>query len=394
MQITGPLSGIRVVEISTMITAPLAGMMLADMGADVVKVENPAGGDPFRSFRGGQYSPHFCAYNRNKRSVALDLRSEAGREDLLALLWGADVLLDNFRPGVLERLGLDDAIIREANPRLVHCSITGFGPTGPYKDRPAYDAVAQALSGMSSLLVDAAEPRLAGPTIADNVTGQFAAFGIASALMERERTGTARRIEINMLDAALAFIPDPYGYYSQMGLVSDPYLRARTSQSYVFSCADRRLLAVHLSSQEKFWKEFLSIVARTELAEDERFATRMDRIENYDALHVELSSTFAARTLEAWLAGFGGRDVPFAPVYDVTEVGSDPQVQHLQSFFELEHPEMGRLSAIRRPIWLDGQREDQPRRAPPTLGEHTEEVLSEVISEKALRSPRRSAGAS
>ena len=373
----GSLSGIRVVELSTMITAPLAGMMLADMGADVVKVENPEGGDPYRSFRGGQYSPHFCAYNRNKRSVALDLRGADGRSALEALLRRGDVLLENFRPGVLARLGFDGTRLIEINPRLVHCSITGFGPDGPYAERPAYDAVAQALSGLSSLLVDPDTPRIAGPTIADNAAGQYAAFGIVAALMERERTGRARRVEVNMLDSALAFTPDPFGYLTQMGVVSDPYLRARTSQSYVFVCADKAMVAVHLSSREKFWTGFLDAVGRPDLAGDTRFSTRSDRIDNYEALRAELAPVFAAQPRDHWLARFERQDVPYAPVHDVAQVLTDPQVVHLRSFFELEHPVQGTVTAIRRPIWTDGQRDDQPRRPPPTLGEHTDEVLRE-----------------
>ena len=374
---TGALSGIRVIEISTMITAPLAGMMLADMGAGVIKVENPEGGDPYRSFRGGQYSPHFCAYNRNKRSVVLNLRQPDGKAALEVLLRTADVLLENFRPGVLARLGFDATRLAEINPRLIHCSISGFGPSGPYRDRPAYDAVAQALSGLSSLLVDAEAPRIAGPTVADNATGQYAAFGILAALMERERTGRARRVDVNMLESALAFIPDPYGYLTQMGLVSDPYLRARTSQSYVFSCSDRAMLAVHLSSREKFWMAFLEVIGRPDLAEDERYSTRSARIDNYDSLSAQLAPIFAAHPRAHWLDRFAQHDIPYAPVYNVSEVAADPQVTHLGSFFDLEHPVQGRLTAIRRPIWTDGQRDDQPCLPPPMLGEHTEEILRE-----------------
>jgi crotonobetainyl-CoA:carnitine CoA-transferase CaiB-like acyl-CoA transferase len=371
------LDGVRVIELSTMITAPLAGMMLADFGADVIKVEQPVTGDPYRNFRGGQYSPHFCAYNRNKRSVVLDLRDETGRARLTGMLEAGDVLLENFRPGVMARLGFDDARIKAINPRLVHCSITGFGPDGPYRERPAYDAVAQALSGLSSLQIDPANPRVSGPTIADNVTGQVAAFGIVSALFERERTGVARRVEVNMLDAALAFIPDPYGYLDQMGLVSDAWLRARTSQSYVFACSDARMLSVHLSSQDKFWQGFLKTMERPDLQDDARFATRALRIEHYDALAAIAAEVFRRHDRGTWLARLEQNDVPFAPVYDVTEVAADAQVRHLGSFFDLHHPVAGRLNAIRRPIWLDGQRDDQPAIAPPLLGEHTQEVLDQ-----------------
>ncbi|NUZ04612.1 CaiB/BaiF CoA transferase family protein [Piscinibacter koreensis] len=375
---SGPLSGIRVLELSTMITAPLAGMMLADWGADVVKVENPDGGDPFRSFRGGTYSPHFCAYNRNKRSVALDLRAAAGRAAFERLVRESDVLLDNFRPGVMQRLGWDDAALLAVNPRLVRCSITGFGGDGPYASRPAYDAIAQALSGMTSLFVDAADPRLTGPTIADNVTGQYACQGILAALLERERTGAAPRVDVNMLAATLAFMPDPFAYYTQMDLVSDPSLRVHTSQSYAFVCSDGRNVAVHLSSQSKFWDGFVAAVERPELTDDPRFATRLDRIANYEALRAETAPVFARRTRGDWVARLSSLDVPVAPIYDVTEVFDDPQVRHLDSFVVLEHPQMGPVTSIRRPLFRDGTRSDQPTSAPPVLGEHTAEVLAEV----------------
>lgn len=371
------LEGMRVLELSTMITAPLTGLLLADMGADVIKIENPEGGDPYRRFRGSDYSPHFCAYNRNKRSVALDLRSEHGKRALYRLMESSDVLIDNFRPGVLGRLGLTDAHVRRVNPRLIHCSITGFGASGPYADRPAYDAVAQAVSGMSSVQIDPGNPRVAGPTIADNVTGYTAAYGVMAALMERDRTGRVRRVEVNMLDAAIAFIPDPFAYFTQMGLLSDPYLRARTSQSYAFRCSDGKMLAVHLSSQDKFWHELVAAVGHVELLSDRRFATRSDRIENYEALRNLLQPTFESAPLAAWLQRFAGRELPFAPVLSIAEVFNDPQVKNLESFFELKHPEEGSITAVRRPVWFDGRRDDQPNRPPPRLGEHTMEVLTQ-----------------
>ncbi|WP_226577099.1 CaiB/BaiF CoA transferase family protein [Acuticoccus sediminis] len=375
---TAPLRGTRVVELSTMITAPLAGMMLADMGADVIKVERPDGGDPFRSFRGGAYSPHFCAYNRNKRSVALDLRSDEGRKVLRALLQDADVLLDNFRPGVLDRLGFSDTALTELNPRLVRCNISGFGRSGPYAQRPAYDAVAQAIAGMSSLFVDPEAPALSGPTISDNVTGLYAAYGILAALMERERSGVGRRVDVNMLEATAAFMPDPFHYYGQMGLVSDPYLRVRTSQSYAFRCSDGRLLNVHMSSQEKFWTGFLSAIERPELATDPRFATREGRIENYFALAEAAQTSFSTRTRAEWAARLAEADVPFASVNSVPEALADPQAEHLGTFMELEHPTEGTVRTVRNPVWIDGTRDGQPRTAPPTLGEHTEEILAEI----------------
>ena len=384
----GPLAGIRIVELSTMITASSAGMLLADMGADVVKVENPGGGDPFRSFGPSKdYSAHFCSYNRNKRGVALDLRSPDGRHALEALLARADVLLENFRPGVLDRLGFPTARLREINPRLIHCSITGFGPDGPYVDRPAYDAVSQALSGMSSLFVDPANPRITGPTIADNVTGTYAATGIAAALLERERTGHVRRVEINMLDSTLAFMPDPFSYHDFLGLVSDPYLRARNSQSYAYICGDEQLLCVHLSSQPQFWEAFIKAMDLQDFAQDPRVATRMSRIEHYDLIAETAGRQFKQKPRAHWMTLLAAADVPMAPILDVTQTPDDSQVKHLGTFQTLEHPVRGKVRTIMRPIWLDGSRTDQPMRPPPLLGEHTDEVLAELGLEPLVSSP-------
>jgi formyl-CoA transferase len=372
------LSGIKVVELTTMITGPLAGMLLADLGADVVKIENPDGGDPFRSFRGGQYSPHFCAYNRNKRSVALDLRSNEGKRALERLIETSDVLIENFRPGVIDRLGFDDTKLIELNSRLIHCHISGFGASGPYTNRPAYDAVAQSLSGMSSLFLDPENPQITGPTISDNITGYYASQGILAALFGREKTGVGRRIDVNMLEATLAFMPDPFGYYTQMDIVSDPKLRARTSQSYAFRCGDEKLLTVHLSSQEKFWEQFVDVIARPDLLTHEKSNSRALRIENYDFVNEVASEIFARHPRSYWLEVLAKRDIPFAPVYDVVEVLADPQIRHLGTFSTVTHPAMGPLTAIRRPVLFDKSRDDQPQIPPPMLGEHTAEVLAEL----------------
>ncbi len=362
-----------------MITAPSAGMLLADMGADVIKVENPNGGDPFRSFGPSKdYSAHFCSYNRNKRGVAIDLRTDAGKAALEALIQSADVLLENYRPGVLDRMGFTRAKLTAINPRLIHCSITGFGPDGPYVDRPAYDAVSQALTAMSSLSVDPAAPRITGPTIADNVTGTYAATGIASALLERERTGRVRRIEVNMLDATLAFMPDPFSYHDFLGIVSDPYTRAKNSQSYAYLCGDGLLICVHLSSQPQFWEAFVKSLGLEEFAKDPRVSTRMLRIENYDLIATTAGPIFKSKPRAEWMQRLAAHDVPAAPILDVTETPGDAQVRHLGTFQTLEHPVQGKIRAIVRPIWLDGTRADQPMRAPPMLGEHTVEVLGEL----------------
>ena len=372
------LKGIRVVELTAVITGPLAGQMLADLGADVIKIEHPDGGDMFRNWRGGLYSSQFLAYNRNKRSLSLNLRSGEGREVMLRLVETADVVLENFRPGVMERLGLGLEALRERNPRLIYCSITGFGEDGPYVHRPAYDAVAQSLSGVSSMFLDPDNPQLTGPTIADNMTGINAAYGILGALFERERTGVARRIDVNMLESSLTFMPDPWSNLMNGQIPQGPLARVKASQSYAMRWGDGKLLAIHLSSPPKFWQGVQNAFERTDLGTDPRFAEREGRIENYVELRDEFQKAAETMPRDHWLARLEAEDVPFAPVYTLPEVFDDPQIEHLDPFVSIAHPTEGDMSLVRRPIRFDGTREDQPLEPPPTLGEHTTGLLAEL----------------
>ncbi|HEY4665390.1 MAG TPA: CoA transferase [Comamonas sp.] len=370
------LQGILVIELGTVLTAPLAGMMLADLGARVIKVEHPEGGDPFRRHAGKLYSPHFSAYNRNKQSIQLDLQSDAGKADLRKLIAKADVLLDNFRAGVLPRLGFDEASLKALNPRLVHCSITGFGAEGPYKDRPCYDAVALAISGLASQKIDPAKPVLNGPSLSDNITGMYAAYGILGALHQRERTGEGARVEVNMLEASIAFSPEGFSQFTRLGSVPNPMSRVAISQSYAFRCADERLLAVHLSSMEKFWAAFANALECPDLLTDERFQTAPLRTQHYLLISDLVGQVFAQKPYAHWEARLTAADVPFAPVKTVPEVMQDPQVAQLQSFYTIDHPEHGALTAIHRPVKINGQR-GPTELAAPILGEHTSLIRSE-----------------
>lgn len=370
------LSGVLVVELGTMVTAPLAGMMLSDMGARVIKVELPETGDPFRAHGGGRYSPPFVAYNRGKESVQLDLRSPEGLANLRRLLERADVVLENFRPGVMEKLGLDNAALRALNPRLIRASITGFGTDGPYKDRPAYDSVPLALSGLSSLLLDPADPRMSGPTIADNITGMYAAQGILGALLRRTATGQGGHVEVNMLEAAISFMPDAFAQYSRAGIVSGPETRVRISQAYTLRAADGLLVTVHFSSVQKFWEGLLKAIERPDLATDERFATPAARTKHYPQLREILLDVFAARPRAEWVQRLAAEGVPGAPVNRVDEVADDPQVRHLGTFARTVHPDMGEVIGIKSPIRLDGARRDDPP-PPPVLNANADAIAAE-----------------
>ena len=230
---TKVLQGVKVVEQGTFITGPAAGMLLGDLGADVVKVEQPVTGDPFRAFKGGLYSVHYQTYNRNKRSIELDTKDSGDRAVFDALIADADIYIQNFRPGVADKLGVGEARLRALNTKLIYCSISGFGATGPAASRPAYDTVAQAASGFLNLLVNPQNPRVVGPAIADSLTGFYAAYGAMGALIERGRTGVGRTVEVSMLEAMAHFNLDAFTHYFQAGEVMGPYSRPSVSQSYV-----------------------------------------------------------------------------------------------------------------------------------------------------------------
>jgi crotonobetainyl-CoA:carnitine CoA-transferase CaiB-like acyl-CoA transferase len=361
------LSGIRIVEQGTFITGPCAGMMLADLGADVVKVESPAG-DPYRSYQGGQFSPHFQAYNRNKRSVVLDMNVAPDRTLFDDLVRNADIYIQNFRPGTAEKLGAGVQRLQGINPRLIYCSISGFGSSGPYVDRPSYDSVAQALSGFLSVVVDPDRPRFLGPALADAITGIYAAYGVLGALFERSRTGRGRLVEVSMLEAMAHFAVEPFAAFFALHQSPKSSDRPRLAQAYILRTADGGLIAIHLSSLEKFWTGLTTALASDRLNNDERFRTRQGRIDHYEILGAELDALFSAQPLQYWVERLGQHDVPFAPINRIDEVVKDPQVAHLGVIVPVEAAH-GAKHAVRPPIQFDGTRATQVTTAP-LLNEH------------------------
>ena len=364
---------IRVIELGTYITGPAAGMHLADLGADVIKVERPGTGDPFRAFKGGLYSPHYQTYNRNKRSIALDTKKPEDLAVLHDLVADADVFIQNFRPGVAEKLGAGEDDLRRVNPSLIYCAISGFGKTGPYRDRPAYDTVAQAASGYLRLLTPPANPRVIGPAIADSVTGQYAALGILAALLERGQTGKGRRLDISMLEAMAHFNLDSFTHYYSEGEVMGPLSRPVVSQSYTFACSDDKWIAIHMSSPTKFWEGFLEATGQQALADDPRFAERMERIKHQDEMIAIFTPIFRTDTRDNWCAKLQAAEVPHSPAYDADEALNDPQAQHLRIAVTAEHPQMGPFTTVRPPYSFDDQ-PDFDLRPPPTLDEHGAEI--------------------
>ena len=365
------LSGIRVVEQGTFITGPCAGMMLADLGADVVKVESPTG-DPYRSYQGGQFSPHFQAYNRNKRSIALDLNGPADRKVFDELIASADVYIQNFRPGTADRLGAGRQRLQDLNPKLIYCSISGFGASGPYADRPSYDSVAQALSGFLSVVVDPERPRFLGPALADAITGIYAAYGVLGALFERSRTQRGRLVEVSMLEAMAHFAVEPFAAFFALDRPPTSSDRPRLAQAYILRTADGGLIAIHLSSLEKFWEGLVSALAAPQIGSDERFGTRQRRIDNYEALGAALDAQFSRHPLQHWVERLGSNDVPFAPIHRIDEVVQDPQVRHLGLVVPVERAHGGK-QAVRPAVQFDGARATGVTTAP-LLDEHGPDI--------------------
>jgi crotonobetainyl-CoA:carnitine CoA-transferase CaiB-like acyl-CoA transferase len=325
-----PLKNIKVVELGTFITGPCAGMMLADLGADVIKVETPGDGDPYRTYQEGHYSPHFQAYNRNKRSIALNLKNDEDRATLDRLVAEADVFIQNFRPGAADRLGASYERLSKINPKLVYCSISGFGKDGPYRERPSYDSVAQALSGFLGIVTDRDNPRFLGPALADAITGIYAAYGTLGALVGRGVDGMGRLVEVSMLEAMTHFAVEPFTALFALGQAPSGNDRPRLAQAHILTTRDDKLVAIHLSSPEKFWEQLTEAFDALHLRSDPRFTTRLSRIANYEDLGAELNRITAQRDRADWDSIMSKYDVPFAAVNEIAEVVNDPQVEHME----------------------------------------------------------------
>jgi formyl-CoA transferase len=325
----GPLAGIAVLELGRYIAAPYAGRMLADLGADVVKVEDPDGGDPMRRWESGSrpYSPQFAAYNRGKRSVTVDLREPAGVDTVRDLAREADVVIENFRPGVMERRGLSAASLLADNPRLVYCAITGFGADGPYAARPSYDSVISAVSGMYSLLMPTAQPAPVGPAMSDLLSGLYAVQGILAALHHRSATGLGQVVDVSMLGSVLGFLGEAVTSTAETGTLIEPNTRQRRAQAYAAIAADDKAFVVHLSVPDKFWHALCAAMQRPDWLSDSRLSTRQDRYDNYAVLDALIREQARSRTREEWFARFLELDLPHGPLNTLLDLADDEQVR-------------------------------------------------------------------
>ena len=373
-----PLEGLSVLDCTQVMAGPFCTLLLADMGADVIKVENPAGGDDTR--RMGPplvegWTAAFLAINRNKRSVALDLRSNEGNQVFMRLLETADVVVENFRPGTMERLGLGYHQLAQVRPALIYCSISGFGQTGPYRDRGGFDLVAQGMSGLMSVTgIPGGPPVKVGVPITDLTAGMYGAYGILTAYIHRLRTGQGQLVDTSLMEAGLAYtfwessvyfatgeVPGPLGSAHRMNA---PYQALKTHDGYITIGA----------ATQSTWEALCRAIGREELLSDPRYATSNDRKNHESALAEDLERTFSQESTQHWTEILQAGKVPSGPIYDLRQVYADPQVRAREMFVEMDDPDLGAIKNIGIPLKLS-LTPGRIRRRAPGLGEHTREVL-------------------
>jgi glutaryl-CoA transferase len=377
----GPLDGVVVADLSRVLSGPYCTMLLGDLGADVIKVERPGSGDETRGwgppFAGGE-SAYYLSINRNKRSIALDLAREDHRDAAQRLIAKAHVLVENFRPGTMERLGFGYEDCTALNPRLVYASISGFGETGPARDEPGYDYVAQARGGIMSVTGEPGrEPQKVGVAIADITTGLFCAIAILGALRVAEATGEGQRVHTSLLESQVAWLANQASNFLVGGVEPTRMGNAHPNivPYQVFAASDRPfVLAV---ANETHWARFCAAIARPELERDERFANNASRVATRDELIPALAAVFATRPRDEWISILSAAEVPCGPINSIAEVFADPQVQALGLVETIAHPTIGELPLVRSPLGLD-RTPAATRLPPPLLGEHTESLLREL----------------
>ena len=377
------LAGLRVVDLSRIVAGPLATQIFSDYGAEVVKIEQPGVGDDSRHWappraRDGQAS-YFLAVNRGKKSVTIDLKHPQGKALLVALARWGDVLVENFTPGTMDRLGLGYETLDSANPRLVYCSISGFGATGPYRERAGYDAVLQGMTGLMSITGEGdGRPVKVGVALIDVITALYAHGAILAALRHRDRTGRGQRLELSLMECGIAGLINAATAYLVAGEVQGrwgsghpsvvPYQAFRARDGYLMVGA----------GNERLWKAFCEVLGVPEWADDSRYDSNPKRVERRAELVAAIEARLAARDRDVWVAAFAGAGLPAGPINDIGQVFADPQVGHRDMAVEVDHPTAGRLRLPGIPVKFLGT-PGRIQGPPPRLGEHTDEVLEGIL---------------
>lgn len=390
--ISGALEGTRCIDVSGHVAGPYASSLLGDLGCEVIKIELPDGGDTHRGRnpKYDGYGPSFRALNRNKKSVTLNLRDKKGRGILLKLLETADIFLENFRPPTRTQLGLDYEELAKLNAKLIHCSISGYGQSGPYRDKPGFDTIGQALSGMMSLVTDLDDPKVAGVSFVDHSAGIFAAHGIMAALLARAKTGRGQFVDVSLLQVSLAFIESHVADYLNGG---EAVSRENFPKGRIYSLLDRsnQPFMVHLSGHNEAWEGLLKAGELDHLIGDARFKTRKDRTDRHAEIVKILREQFRRKPREYWLPRLDLNGIPNAPINTIQEVFDDPQIKHMGIPKQIHHPKMGTSNLVGSSINLS---DTPPRffRPAPLLGEHTDEILDGLGYDSAAIKELRASG--
>ncbi len=376
------LDGVRVLDLTRALAGPFCTLMLGDYGADVIKIELPNTGDDTRHWGPpfiGEESAYFLSINRNKRSLTLNFKEAQAREIFLKLVEQSDVVVENFTPGVMSRFGLEYATVKEANPQIIYCSISGFGQDGPYQNRPAYDQIMQGISGLMSITGDlGGEPQKVGVAVTDIGSGMWAAFAVISALYHREQQGEGQYIDISMLDAQVAWLTYQAGYY--FAYDRPPQRLGAAHPTLVpyqaFMCQDGKYLNVAVGS-ERLWERFCQAVKLMDLKDRPEFATNGVRVENRATLVPLLQTHFLTRPADDWVADLQALNVPAGPINDLADVFADPQVLHRQMLLEMPHPTLGDIKQTGLPIKFS-RTPGGLELPPPLLGEHNGPILRDL----------------
>lgn len=375
------LEDITIIDFTRVLSGPYATMLLADMGAQVWKIERPGKGDDSRAvgpFRNGE-SAYFMSLNRNKKSVTVDLSSPEGKEIVRRLVTQCDVLVENFRPGTMEKLGLGYHSLNELNPRLIFASCSGFGQTGPYRERPAYDIIVQGMGGLMSITGESdGSPTRVGTSIGDIAAGLFTAIAILAALNKRNKTNRGEYIDVSMLDCQVAILENAIARCSMEEKIPRPLGNRHPSIApfSVYQTKDGSYITV-AAGTDKLWAKLCQAINRLDLLEDSRFQTNMLRNDNWAALDQILHEAFSQHVLDAWVQTLNEYGIPFGPINTIDQVLKDPQVRHRDMIVEVEHPIAGKVEIANNPIKFLGDPNNRPLPAP-LLGQHTEECLEKL----------------
>ncbi|MBI2953912.1 MAG: CoA transferase [Chloroflexi bacterium] len=372
-----PLDGVRVIDLTRVLAGPYCSLILADLGAEVIKVETPGQGDDARAygpFIGGK-SAYFLSLNRNKKSVALDLKTPQGKVALSRLLAEADILIENYRPGTLNKLGFPWTRLQEINPGLICCHISGFGQTGPYRDRPAYDIIAQAMGGIMSITGQpAGVPTRVGASVADITAGLYATVGILAALRVKAETGLGQEIDISMLDCQVAILENAIARYTVSGESPEPIGNRHPSITPFTSVSARDGYIIIAAGNDVLWQKLCRMLGSPDLADDARFKTNSDRTENWEQLRPILDELFSARSVAEWLELLSKEGLPCGPINNVAQMVADPQVKAREMIWEID-VDGACLGVSGNPIKLSLTPADEIYLPPPDLGEHDDEIL-------------------